>query len=148
MSKYNEYLIEDLSYSIFNIKKLEIYGHRIFEINEVIKKTNNAVKEFLSITKDVDYLIVYYYPTWKDLESNMALCHLVLTENIKNIDLSDNKICENIRWNKEYDSFDGFVKEKHHPIIRSLRKLIRCMDFLYKIRRIKSEVWEIWKRSW
>ena len=137
MSKYNEYLIEDLSYSIFNIKKLEIYGHRIFEINEVIRKTSNAVKEFLSINKDVDYLVVYYYPTWKDLESNIALCYLVLNENI---DLSDNTICENIRWNEEYNSFDGFLKKSHHSIIGLSRKLIRCMDFLYKIRRIKNEV--------
>lgn len=139
MPKYNECLIEDLSCSTFNIKKLEIYGNHIFEINEVIRKTSNAVKEFLNTNKDVDYLIVYYYPTLKDMKNNLALCYLVLNKDIKNIDLSD-KICKNIRWNEEYDSFDGFVKKKHHPIIRLLRKLIRCINFLYKMRGIKYEV--------
>ena len=140
MPKYNEYLIEDLSCSTFNIKKLEIYGNRIFEINEVIRKTSNAVKEFLNTNKDVDYLIVYYYPTLEDMKNNLALCYLVLNKDIKNIDLSNNKICKNIRWNEEYDSFDGFVKKNYHPIIGLLKKLIQYLNFFYKIRKIKNEV--------
>jgi len=134
MSKYNEYLIEDLSYSIFNIKKLEICGNYIFEINEVIRKTRNAVEEFLNKNKDVDYLLVYYYPTQKDMENDIPLCYLLLNKDIKHNDLLELKICEKIRWNEEYD---GFVKKKRHLFINFFRSLTHRINFLFKIRKIK-----------
>ena len=71
--KCSEYTIDDTSYSkpysIFNIKKLKIYGNYIFEKNEIIRIVKNAVTKFINTNKDVDYLIVYYYPSYKDMNN-------------------------------------------------------------------------------
>jgi len=82
--KCNGYSIKDISYSNLDIKKLEIYGNYVFEKNEIIRKIKNAVKEFLNSNKDVDYLITYYYPTYEDMNNNIALCKNASYYNILN----------------------------------------------------------------
>lgn len=136
MLKYNEYLIEDMSYSIFNIKKVEIYGHYISEKDEVIRKTKNAVKEFLNTNTDVDYLVAYYYPTREDINNNVALCYLKLDEDIKNMDLTDEEFYKKIMWNEYYDFFSDAVKEKtssDHKLFKEANKMLQMVEEAYFI---------------
>ena len=107
---HNEYTVKNISCSDFNIKKIEIYGNYIFEKNEIIKKIKNVVKEFLDSNKDVDYLIAYYYPTYEDMNNNLALCSLILNRDKKNVDLTYENVYQKIIWNEYYEFFSASKK--------------------------------------
>jgi hypothetical protein len=141
MSKYNEYFIEDLSYSNFDIKKLGIYGGYIFDKNEIIKKMRSAIKEFLTSNKDVDYLVAYYYPTYEDMNNNIALCYLKLNRDIKNIDLTDEKFYQKILWNEYYDILSDSKKVKilsYYNLLNEASEMLQVVEESYFI------LYELW----
>jgi len=136
MLSYGEYLIEDKSFSIFNIKVLKICGKTEFNEKEVIKKIRNVVREFLNKNKDVDYLITYYFSTYGDMENNAALCFLVFDEDIKNIDLSDKEIYRRLQWNEDYGFFSDVVKEKissGDKLFNEANKMLHIVEDAYFI---------------
>ena len=136
MSKYNQCLMEDISYSNLNIKKLEIYGDYIFEKNKIIKNMKNAIKEFLNSNKDVDYLVAYYYPTQEDRENNVALCYLKLNEAVKNMDLTDEEFCKQLLWNEYYDFFSKTMNGKtlfDAKLVNEINKILQVVDESYFI---------------
>jgi hypothetical protein len=125
-----------MSYSNFNIKKLEIYGNHVFEKNEIIRKIKNTVKEFLNSNKDIDYLVAYYYPTYKDMNNNIALCCLILDKDIKNIDLTYENFCQKLLWNEYYDFFSVSKKTKdvsYYNILNEANKMLQVVEEAYFI---------------
>lgn len=136
MLKCNEYTIQDISCSDFNIKKLEIYGNYIFEKNEIIKKIKNAVKEFLNSNKDIDYLVAYYYPTYEDMNNNLALCCLILNRDIKNIDLTYENVYQKLIWNEYYDFFSASkkaIKVSYCNVFNEANKMLQAVEEAYFI---------------
>ena len=136
MLKCNEYSIKDISYSNLDIKKLEVYGNYVFEKNEIIRKIKNAVKEFLNSNTDVDYLVTYYYPTYEDMNNNIALCSLIVDKDIKNMDLADEKFCQKLLWNEYYDFFSASKKEKdvsYYNILNEANKMLQAVEEAYFI---------------
>jgi len=136
MTSYSEYLVEDRSYSIFNMKILKICGKLELNEKEIIKKIRNALKEFLSKSKDVDYLIVYYFPTHEDMENNAVLCFLVFDENIKDIDLSDEGIFKKLEWNEDYGFFSDIVKDNisyDYKLVKEANTMLQIMEEAYFI---------------
>lgn len=132
----NEYSIQDISFSNFNIKKIEIYGNYIFEKNEVIKKIKNAVEEFLNSNKDVDYLIAYYYPTYEDMNNNLALCCLILNEDIKDMNLTHDNVYQKVIWNEYYDFFSASkkaIETSYTNIFNEANKMLQAVDEAYFI---------------
>jgi len=95
---YSNYIVKDLSYFDFKIKKLEIFGNYEIEKNKVLKITTDTIKKFLKIDKDIDFLIVYYYPTDKNMENHEALCSLFLNKEFFEDNLIDLKILKKIQW--------------------------------------------------
>lgn len=143
MSKHNEYLIEDLSYSNIDVKKLGIYGNCIFNKNEIIRKMRGSVKEFLNSNKEVDYLLIYYYPTHEDMNSNTALCYLKLDEDINKKSLTDEKICQKLLWNESYDFLtDSKIAKRlvYYNILNEANKMLQVVEeacfILYELQMI------------
>jgi len=131
MTSYSEYLVEDRSYSIFNMKILKICGKLELNEKEIIKKIRNALKEFLNKNKYVDYLIVYYFPTHEDMENNAVLCFLVFDENIKNIDLSDKEIFKKLQWNEDYGFFSDIVKDNisyDYKLVKEANTMLQIVE--------------------
>jgi len=134
--KCDECTIQDISCSNFNIKKLEIYGNYVFEKKEIIIKIKNAVKEFLISNKDVDYLVAYYYPTYEDMNNNLALCCLILNKDIKNMDLTSENFCQKLIWNEYYDFFSASkkeIKESYYNILNEANKMMQAVEEAYFI---------------
>ncbi len=138
MLKCNEYTVKDISISCsdFDIKKLEIYGDYIFEKNEIVKKIKNAVEEFLNYNKDVDYLVAYYYPTYDDMKNNLALCCIILSQNIKNINLTYENIHQKLIWNEYYDFFSASkkaIKTPYSNVLNEANKMLQVVEEAYFI---------------
>lgn len=114
MLTYNDCLVEDIYNSFSNIKVLKIIGHLEYNENEVIKKIYIKIREFLNINKDMDYLIIYYFPTQKDMENDAALCFLDLKdEEIRNFDVLNPLVLSGkVRWNEDYGVFSDVGNEK------------------------------------
>ena len=131
MPKYNECFIEDLSHSNIDIKKLGICGNYIFEKNEIIRKMRGSVKEFLNSNKEVDSLLIYYYPTHEDMNNNTALCYLKLDEDVNNRHLTDEKICQKLLWNESYDFLTDSKEAKrlsYYDILNGANKMLQVVE--------------------
>jgi len=137
MSKYNEYVVEDLYDSVASVKVIKICGHLEFNKYEIIKKISNAVREFLNKNGDADYLIVYYFPTHEDMENNAALCFLALDADTKNIDLSDfEEIAKKLVWNEDYGFFSAVVKDKtssDYRLVKETDTMLQIVEEAYFI---------------
>ena len=90
----------------------------------------NAVKEFLNTNKDVDYLVAYYYPMYKDMNNNVALCYLKLDKDIKNMDLVDEEFCKKLLWNEYYDFFSDTTKQKKsdYKLFNEANKMLKVIE--------------------
>ena len=137
MPKYNEYLVEDISSSITNMKVLKIYGNLEFNESDIIRKVSNALRDFLNKNKNVDYLIAYYFPSHEDMDNNASLCFIILNEDIKTIDLSDfEETSKKLRWNEDYGFFSAVVKDKtssDYQLVKEADAMLQIVEDAYFI---------------
>lgn len=134
--KFSEYKIQNIPSSNLNIKKLEISGDYIFEKNEIVKRIKSTVENFLISNKDVDYLIVYYYPKYEDATNHLALCSFILNRNVETIDLTYENIYKNLIWNEYYDFLNDSkkeVKESYSNIFNEANKMLQLVEDAYFI---------------
>ncbi len=148
MSQHNEYLVEDVYNSYSNIKVLKIIGHLEFNENEIVKKIHTAIREVLNKNQDVDYLIVYYFPTQNDKEKNAALCFLdLIDEDVKNFHVSTPlSLSKRIRWNEDYGFFSDGGNEKtsfDYRLVKDTYALLQMTEdaffLLYELRIIADK---------
>ena len=114
MGRSKEYVIKEISRSISTIKVLKIYGHLDFNQTIIMKKIGHGLQEVLANNNDVDYLIVYFFPSREDMNNDAAVCFLELINNdVKKANsFNDRELSQQIRWNEDYGFFSDVVKEK------------------------------------
>jgi len=135
MMSGEEFLVEDIYSSVATMKVLKVCGDMEFNEYDIVRKIRNTIKEFLNKNKDVDYLIVYYFPTPEDMENYAALCFLILDENTKNIDVSNIEvIAKKLRWNADYGFFSDVVKNKtvvDCQLVKEAHTLLQIVEEAY-----------------
>ena len=135
MQHYNEYFVEDIYHSITNIKVVKICGKLEFYKDEIIRRISNVLQDFFLHYKDVDYLIVYYFPSQEDMDNNAALCFLHLERGEKNINIYDSReILKCIRWNEDYSLFSAIIKNKvpsDPRVVKKVNELLQIVEEAY-----------------
>ena len=136
MTQQTDYIVKEIFSSVANMKVLKIYGNLEFNEHAIIHKIWNVTQDFLVKNKDVDYLIVYYFPSYEDMENNAALCFFTLEENIDVSVVNIETIEKNLRWNEDYGFFSAILKNKislDNQLVNEASSMLQIIEDAYFI---------------
>jgi hypothetical protein len=137
MSEY-KYKIEDFSFANYNRKAIKVYDSAETKKEGVSQIIHDAVNDFLSKNKDIDYFGLYYYPTYEDYEHAIQLCYfLEINKKVKEIDFKNiEEINKRLVWNKDFKFFSKLYMSEKTPNFYQLNNVkgVRCfLEHVYPI---------------
>ena len=141
-------VILDSSHSESHVyNEIKIYNKFVSKGSYLIVEDTNltgpmeAVKEFLNSNRGVDFLIAYYYPTYEDMNNNIALCSLILSKDIKNLNITNENFDQEILWNEYYDFLSDSKKAKilsYYNLLNEASEMLQVVEEAYFI------LYELW----